>query len=205
MSTEQQIAQALLQAGAVLLRPDQPFTFASGIKSPVYCDNRILLGDVAARRFVTQAFVTQCTGADVLAGPATGGIAWAAWAAEILGLPMAYVRSSAKGHGRSQQIEGCAVTGRTVTLLEDTISTGESALNAAQALREAGAIVERCVCIFTWDWAATRNAFAEAQIPLVALATLSDLLTIATAEGRLNEAQHALIERWAADPKAWQP
>jgi orotate phosphoribosyltransferase len=205
MPTAQQIAQALLQAGAVLLQPDQPFTFASGIKSPVYCDNRILLGSVAARRLVTQGFVAQSAGAEIVAGPATGGIAWAAWASEILGLPMAYVRSSAKGHGRGQQIEGCTVAGRRVTILEDTISTGESALNAAQALREAGAIVERCVCIFTWDWVATRNAFAEAELPLVALATLNDLLAVASAEQRLNSAQQAIIECWAAAPKTWQP
>lgn len=205
MTTAEQIAEALLQAGAVLLQPDAPFTFASGIKSPVYCDNRLLLGEVAARRLVTQAFVEQCAGSEVLAGPATGGIAWAAWASEILSLPMTYVRSSAKGHGRSQQIEGAAVTGRRVTVLEDTISTGESALNAAQALREAGAIVERCVCIFTWDWAATRSAFAEAQLPLVALATLNDLLAVAAAQGRLSAPQRAVVERWVADPRNWQP
>jgi orotate phosphoribosyltransferase len=197
------IASALLRGGAVLLRPGQPFTFASGIRSPVYCDNRLLLGDVPARRLVAQAFAEHSAGAEVLAGPATGGIAWSAWAAELLGLPMAYVRSSAKGHGRGQQIEGAPVEGRRVVLLEDTISTGESALNAARALRDAGATVERCVCIFTWGWPATGAAFASAGLALEPLATLSDLLAVAAAEGQLAEEQRATVERWAADPQGW--
>lgn len=99
------LASALLSAGAVHLRPEQPFTFASGIRSPVYCDNRVLLGNVEARRLMSMAFAAHAGNAEVLAGPATGGIAWAAWVAELLSLPMAYVRSSAKGHGRIQQIE----------------------------------------------------------------------------------------------------
>src|SRR5215204_5390368 len=104
-----EIAATLLRAGAVHLRPEEPFTFASGLRSPVYCDNRILLGNVAARRAVTAAFTAHCEGANLLAGPATGGIAWAAWAAETLGLPMAYVRGATKSHGRGRQIEGAAV------------------------------------------------------------------------------------------------
>jgi orotate phosphoribosyltransferase len=203
--TSDQIARTLLRAGAVLLRPAEPFTFASGIRSPVYCDNRLLLGDLAARRMVSQAFAEQCEGGEVLAGPATGGIAWAAWASEILGLPMAYVRSSAKGHGRGQQIEGAAVAGRRVLLLEDTISTGESALNAAQALREAGAAVERCFCIFTWGWPAIWQAFEAADLPLTPLATLDDLLRVATSEGLLADDQRATVERWARDPQSWSP
>src|SRR3954452_9125060 len=114
--TTREIAAALLCASAVHLRPDEPFTFASGLRSPVYCDNRILLGDVVARRAVIAAFTAHCEGAEVLAGPATGGIPWAAWAAETLGLPMAYVRGTAKGHGRGRQIEGAAVAGRRVVL-----------------------------------------------------------------------------------------
>lgn len=202
--TSAEIAEALLRAGAVLLRPNEPFTFASGIKSPVYCDNRLLLGDVAVRRLVARAFAERCAGAQVLAGPATGGIAWSAWVGELLGLPMAYVRSSAKGHGRGQQIEGAAVLGRRVTLLEDTISTGESALNAGRALREAGALVEECVCIFTWGWKATEQAFEAEQMTLRPLATLADLLAVASQAGSLNANQRATIERWAADPKGWE-
>jgi orotate phosphoribosyltransferase len=197
------IANILLRAGAVHLRPDEPFTFASGLRSPVYCDNRLLLGDVAARREVTTAFTAHCQGAEVLAGPATGGIPWAAWVAEALALPMAYVRGSAKGHGRGRQIEGANVESRRVVLLEDTISTGGSVLDAAAALRDAGAEVVRCVCIFTWGWAATAAAFEAAALPLHPLTTLSALLDVAASDGALAAAQRALVEEWVADPQGW--
>jgi orotate phosphoribosyltransferase len=202
-STPETIAATLLRAGAVLLQPDEPFTFASGLRSPVYCDNRLLLGDVAARREIVAAFAARCGGAEVLAGPATGGIPWAAWAAERLGLPMAYVRGAAKGHGRGRQIEGAAVSGRRVVLLEDTISTGESALNAAAALRESGAELVRCVCIFTWGWDATAQAFAAIDLPLEPLAVLPELLDAATASGTLSPAQRTIVEDWVADPQGW--
>ena len=198
-----EIAAALLRAGAVHLRPDEPFTFASGLRSPVYCDNRILLGDVVARRAITNAFTAHCAGAEVLAGPATGGIPWAAWAAETLGLPMAYVRSAAKGHGRGRQIEGAGVEGRRVLLLEDTVSTGESVLAAAAALRAEGAQLVRCVCIFTWGWQATTAAFTDAALPLVSLTALPELLDVATAGGSLDAAQRALVEAWVRDPQGW--
>jgi orotate phosphoribosyltransferase len=198
-----EIAATLLRADAVHLRPDEPFTFASGLRSPVYCDNRILLGDVDARRAVTAAFTAHCDGAEVLAGPATGGIPWAAWAAERLGLPMAYVRGAVKGHGRGRQIEGAGVEGRRVVLLEDTVSTGESVLAAAAALRAEGAELVRCVCIFTWGWQATAAAFADAALPLVSLTALPELLNVAMAAGSLGAAQRALIEAWVRDPQGW--
>jgi len=204
MSTSaHEIAAALLRAGAVHLRPDEPFTFASGVRSPVYCDNRILLGDVVARRAVITAFTAHCDGAEVLAGPATGGIAWTAWAAETLGLPMAYVRGAAKGHGRGRQIEGAGVKGRRVLLLEDTVSTGESVLAAAAALRAEGAELVRCVCIFTWGWQTTADAFADAALPLVSLTALPELLDVATQAGALSAAQRALVEAWVHDPQGW--
>ncbi len=203
MTTPAEIARALLRAGAVLLRPDEPFTFASGLRSPVYCDNRVLLGDVAARRLVSAAFAGRCAGAEVLAGPATGGIPWAAWAAERLALPMAYVRGAAKGHGRGRQIEGAPVAGRRVVVLEDTVSTGESALDAAAALRDAGAELLRCICIFTWGWADTRERFTAAGLPLEPLVTLPDLLAAAAGDGTLSPAQRAVVEDWAADPQGW--
>jgi len=198
-----EIAATLLRAGAVHLRPDEPFTFASGLRSPVYCDNRILLGDVVARGAVTAAFAVHCDGAEVLAGPATGGIPWAAWAAEALGLPMAYVRAAAKSHGRGRQIEGAGVKGRRVVLLEDTVSTGESVLAATTALRAEGVEIVRCVCIFTWGWQATATAFADAALPLVSLTALPELLDVATGAGALGTAQRALVEAWVRDPQGW--
>jgi orotate phosphoribosyltransferase len=199
-----EIAEALIGAGAVLLRPQEPFTFASGLRSPVYCDNRLLLGNVAARRVVMAGFVERCAGADVLAGPATGGIPWAAWAADALSLPMAYVRGSAKGHGRGQQIEGAAVTGRRVIVLEDTVSTGESALNAIEALAAQGAAVARCVCIFTWGWAETAARFVALGAPLEPLATLVDVLDAATIAGKVSAEQRRIVEAWAVDPQGWK-
>ncbi len=209
MTEAQQLARALLAAGAVEIRPAAPFTFASGLRSPIYCDNRLLLGHVAARRSALAGFVAAATdssvAAEVIAGTATAGIPWAAWAAEALTLPMCYVRGAAKGHGRGRQIEGAAVAGRRVLLLEDTISTGESALNAATALRAEGATLAGCVCIFTWGWQATHAAFAAADLPLVALATLDDLLAVASADRLIDAAQFAVVRRWAADPQGWQP
>jgi orotate phosphoribosyltransferase len=202
-TTAHEIAAALLRAGAVHLRPDEPFTFASGLRSPVYCDNRILLGDVAARQIVASAFTAHCDGAQVLAGPATGGIAWAAWAAEALGLPMAYVRGAAKGHGRGRQIEGAGVEGQRVVLLEDTVSTGESVLAAAAALRAEGAELVRCVCIFTWGWEATATAFADAGLPLVSLTALPELLDVAGEGGALDAPQREIVEAWVRDPQGW--
>src|SRR6266496_6040558 len=183
MSSSDTIAATLLRAGAVHLRPEEPFIFASGLRSPIYCDNRLLIGDVAARRVVTRSFEAAFTGAEVIAGTATAGILPATWVAEALGLPMAYVRGAAKGHGRGRQIEGAAVSGRHVALLEDTISTGESALAAAAALRAEGAELIGCVCIFIWGWQATADAFAAAELVLIPLTTLPALLDVAAREG----------------------
>jgi len=204
-SSAYDIARTLIEAGAVLIRPYQPFTFASGLRSPIYCDNRILLGNVAARRIVTRGFVAHCADAGMVAGPATGGIPWAAWVAEMLGIPMAYVRSTAKGHGRGRQIEGAAVGGQQVVLLEDTVSTGESALQAAAAIRAEGGVVMRCVCIFTWGWRETTARFAATDLDLVALATLADVLDIAQHTRRLTADERTMIEAWAANPQGWSP
>ncbi len=200
-----EIASTLLEAGAVLIRPHEPFTFASGLRSPIYCDNRILLGDVAARRIVSRSFAARCADAQIVAGPATGGIPWAAWVAETLSIPMAYVRSAAKGHGRGRQVEGAIVKGQRVVLLEDTVSTGESALQAAEALRAEGAVVTRCICIFTWGWAETAARFAAADLNLVPLATLAAVLDAAHRTGRLTAEARAAVEAWAANPRGWSP
>jgi orotate phosphoribosyltransferase len=204
-SSAYDIAHALLEAGAVLIRPHKPFTFASGLRSPIYCDNRILLGDVAARRIVIRSFAAHCADAGMVAGPATGGIPWAAWVAEMIGIPMAYVRSTAKGHGRGRQVEGAAVGGQRVVLLEDTVSTGESALQAAAAIRAEGGVVMRCVCIFTWGWRETTARFAATDLNLVPLATLADVLDIAQHTGRLTADERTMIEAWAANPQGWSP
>lgn len=203
MDQGQTIARLLLRAGSVLFRPAEPFTFASGVRSPIYCDNRLLIGEPEARRIIAGAFAEHVGAATVVAGTATAGIPWAAWVAAHTDLPMAYVRGGAKGHGRGRQIEGADVAGRRVVLLEDTISSGESALQAAAALRAAGADVTGCVAIFAWGWPATAAAFVAAATPLHTLTSLEDVLAAAQADGQLTAGDAALVARWSRDPQHW--
>jgi len=203
MSNRTTVALALLQAQAVLLRPHEPFTFASGIKSPIYCDNRLLLGNVAARTVISDAFAAMVGDAEVVAGTATAGIPWAAWVAERAAKPMAYVRSGAKAHGRGRQIEGASVAGKRVLLMEDTVSTGESAVTAIEALYSEGAASVTCACIFTYGWQATYDRFVTANAPLTALTTLVPVLDAAVSAGYIKAEQRATVEAWSANPKEW--
>jgi len=203
MSNRTTVALALLQAQAVLLRPHEPFTFASGIKSPIYCDNRLLLGNVAARTVISDAFAAMVSDAEVVAGTATAGIPWAAWVAERAAKPMAYVRSGAKAHGRGRQIEGASVAGKRVLLMEDTVSTGESAVTAIEALYSEGAASVTCACIFTYGWQATYDRFVTANAPLTALTTLVPVLDAAVSAGYIKAEQRATVEAWSANPKEW--
>lgn len=203
MSNRTTVALALLQAQAVLLRPHEPFTFASGIKSPIYCDNRLLLGNVAARTVISDAFAAMVGDAEVVAGTATAGIPWAAWVAERAAKPMAYVRSGAKAHGRGRQIEGASVAGKRVLLMEDTVSTGESAVTAIEALYSEGAASVTCACIFTYGWQATYDRFVAANAPLTALTTLVPVLDAAVSAGYIKAEQRATVEAWSANPKEW--
>ena len=203
MSNRTTVALALLQAQAVLLRPHEPFTFASGIKSPIYCDNRLLLGNVAARTVISDAFAAMVGDAEVVAGTATAGIPWAAWVAERAAKPMAYVRSGAKAHGRGRQIEGASVAGKRVLLMEDTVSTGESAVTAIEALYSEGAASVTCACIFTYGWQATYDRFVAANAPLTALTTLVPVLDAAVSAGYIKAEQRATVEAWSANPKDW--
>ena len=203
MSNRTTVALALLQAQAVLLRPHEPFTFASGIKSPIYCDNRLLLGNVAALTVISDAFAAMVGDAEVVAGTATAGIPWAAWVAERAAKPMAYVRSGAKAHGRGRQIEGASVAGKRVLLMEDTVSTGESAVTAVEALYSEGAASVTCACIFTYGWQATYDRFVAANAPLTALTTLVPVLDAAVSAGYIKAEQRATVEAWSANPKEW--
>ncbi len=203
MSNRTTVALALLQAQAVLLRPHEPFTFASGIKSPIYCDNRLLLGNVAARTVISDAFAAMVGDAEVVAGTATAGIPWAAWVAERAAKPMAYVRSGAKAHGRGRQIEGASVAAKRVLLMEDTVSTGESAVTAIEALYSEGAASVTCACIFTYGWQATYDRFVAANAPLTALTTLVPVLDAAVSAGYIKAEQRATVEAWSANPKEW--
>ena len=183
----QEIARGLLSIGAVFLRPDQPFTWASGIQSPIYCDNRLTLSAPDVRASIEQAIanrVRECFPAcESLMGTATAGIAHAAIAAHILGMPMGYVRSSAKDHGRGNQIEGRLAPGMKTVVVEDLISTGGSSLDTVAALREAGADVLGMVCIFTYNMKQSLGAFHDAEVRLEPLTDFDTLVTVAADDG----------------------
>lgn len=161
-------AECLLKTEAVFFRPEEPFTWASGIKSPIYCDNRLVLSDPEARQVIEEGMIeliqTEFPQAEALFGTATAGIAHAAIAAHEMGLPMGYVRSSAKDHGRGSRIEGRVIEGQKVVVVEDLISTGGSVISAAEALEEAGAEVLGVVCIFSYNLNKSRDAFAKAGL-----------------------------------------
>ena len=163
MTIQETIASLLLKERAVFLRPEDPFTWTSGIKSPVYCDNRLLISTVESRDIIIQAFCEKVRelNVDLIAGTATAGIPWAAWIAQELRLPMIYVRSSSKDHGRQNAIEGAAMPGKTTVLIEDLISTGKSSIAAAQKVEEAGMKVKSIMSIFTYDFPQAQEVFSS--------------------------------------------
>ena len=192
------IAKDLLKIQAVFLRPDEPFTWASGIKSPIYCDNRLTLSDHQVRTDVESGLAAlvkeHYPEAEVLMGTSTAGIAHAAITAQMLELPMGYVRSGAKDHGRKNQIEGKLVPGQKVVVVEDLISTGGSVLEVVDVLREAGAEVLGIVSIFTYGMKKSVDRLAEAQVKNVSLTDLDTVATVAAAEGYIRpEDQERLI------------
>ncbi len=184
---EKIIAKQLLDIKAVFLRPEEPFTWASGIKSPIYCDNRLILTAPAARTIVEQAIADTVKAkfpqVEVLMGTSTAGIAHAAIAASILGLPMGYVRGEAKTHGRNNKIEGRLEPGQKVVVIEDLISTGGSAIEVVNALREAGAEVLGIVSIFTYGMQKGLDRLAEAKVANYSLSNLDALVEVAAQEG----------------------
>lgn len=186
---EKTIARQLLSIGAVFLRPEEPFTWASGIKSPIYCDNRLILSAPQARVVVEQAIADTVSArfpqAESLMGTSTAGIAHAAIAASILGLPMGYVRGEAKTHGRNNRIEGRLEPGMKVVVIEDLISTGGSAIEVVEALREAGAEVLGIVSIFTYGMKKGLERLAQAEVKNYSLSNLDALVEAAVEDGRI--------------------
>ena len=184
-------AECLLKTEAVFFRPEEPFTWASGIKSPIYCDNRLVLSDPEARQVIEEGMIeliqTEFPQAEALFGTATAGIAHAAIAAHEMGLPMGYVRSSAKDHGRGSRIEGRVIEGQKVVVVEDLISTGGSVISAAEALEEAGAEVLGVVCIFSYNLNKSRDAFAEAGLRYKSLTDFDAACEAAAETGYISE------------------
>ena len=205
--TAQQTAGLLLQINAIKLQPKKPFTWASGWKSPIYCDNRIVLSFPPIRNFVrssmSKAIEAKFGKPDVIAGVATGAIGIGALVAEYLGLPFVYVRPEAKSHGRQNQIEGFLEPGQNVVVVEDLISTGKSSLNAVNALKDAGANVKGMIAIFTYGFDIAKKNFDSAHIDLITLSNYENLLEKALETQYINTEEHTVLMTWNANPSAW--
>ncbi|MDU4697337.1 MULTISPECIES: orotate phosphoribosyltransferase [Paenibacillus] len=206
-SVEAQIAGNLLDIGAVALRPHQPFTWTSGIKSPIYCDNRLTMSYPEIRDLIAESFADLIRKAypeaEVIAGTATAGIPHAAFTSQKLGLPMAYIRDKAKGHGKENQIEGLIKPGQKVVVIEDLISTGGSSIKAAQAVRDAGAEPLAVLAIFSYQLDKAVQAFADAGIPLRTLSNYSALIDVAVKRGDIQSEDLELLQSWRKDPASF--
>ncbi|WP_438351595.1 orotate phosphoribosyltransferase [Paenibacillus sp. FA6] len=201
------IAGYLLNIEAVALSPKQPFTWTSGIKSPIYCDNRLTMSYPEIREYIAESFAAvireQYPDAEVIAGTATAGIPHAAWVAQKLNLPMAYIRDKAKGHGKQNQIEGLIKPNQKVVVIEDLISTGGSSLKAALAVKEAGALPLAVLAIFSYQLDQAVNAFAEAGIPLQSLSNYGVLMDVALEQGKIEAGDVAALKAWREDPSTF--
>jgi len=201
------VAEFLLQIKAVKLQPEKPFTWASGLKSPIYCDNRKTLSYPKIRTYIRQQFV-ECITAnfgkpDVIAGVATGGIAIGALVAQEMGLPFVYVRSEAKKHGLTNMIEGEIESGQTVVVVEDLISTGGSSLKAVEALREKGCNVKGMVAIFTYGFDEAVQNFKKAKCRVETLTDYSKLINVAVKKEYIDEKSLKSLKEWRANPATW--
>lgn len=201
------IAEKLLEINAVALKPQEPFTWTSGLRSPIYCDNRLTLSFPAVRREIAaglqKLILENFSEAEVIAGTATAGIPHAAWVSELMDLPMCYVRSKAKGHGKGNQIEGKVVSGQKVVVVEDLISTGGSVITAVQALREAGCEVLGVVSIFTYGLEKGRELLQENGINSISLTDFATLIDVAILKGNVTAEDQKSLLLWSKDPTTW--
>jgi len=201
------IARKLLEIKAIKLSPHQPFTWASGFLSPIYCDNRIALSHPEKRNFIKNSFIQEAKALgdyDVIAGVATAGIPMGAILADALSKPFIYVRSKAKGHGRQNLIEGEAPKGARVLVIEDLISTGGSSLQAVDALKIAGFEIKGVMAIFTYGFQQSIDAFNDANCKLVTLTNYGILLKEAEKMGYIKREDQQLLKEWRQDPKNWK-
>lgn len=208
MNQAEQIAKLLLEIKAITLNLQQPYKYTSGILSPIYCDNRLILSYPEKRHTIIEAFLNVIESAklkfDVVAGVATAGIAHAAWIADRLNKPMVYVRSSAKEYGKKNLIEGVVHAGQTALVVEDLISTGGSVLNATAALREQGIKVQDCLAIFTYQLKKSLEQFNQAQVKLHALSDFNTLIPVAIKLNYMSEEEKTRALEWNQDPTNWK-
>ena len=205
--TALKVAEFLLQIKAIKLNPKDPFTWASGIKSPIYCDNRVTLSYPQVRTFIRQAYaesiIEHYGKPDVIAGVATGGIAQGALVAQELGVPFIYVRSEAKSHGMGNQIEGYFEAGQKVVVIEDLLSTGGSSLKAVEALRDAKLEIKGLVAIFTYGFDIAHQNFANAECPYVTLTDYDVMLEKALTSNLISEEDLSSLKEWKEAPEEW--
>ncbi len=201
-SAAREVAGILLAQGAVSINAVNPFVYASGAIGPIYCDLRLLMAYPKMRERITELLVTRIRetcpveALDVVAGVATAGIPWAAWVADKLNKPMAYVRDAPKGHGKGQQVEGGVAPGQVSIVIEDLTNQGGSALTAVAALREVGAAVDYCFSILAYEFPQTAEAFRAAGAELSSLCGLSTLLEVATASGQIDSEAEQAVQAW---------
>ncbi|MEN8138205.1 MAG: orotate phosphoribosyltransferase [Bacteroidota bacterium] len=205
--TAKKTAEFLIQVKAIKLQPNDPFSWASGWKSPIYCDNRITLSHPTLRTFIRENMVKAIeknfVKPNVIAGVATGAIAIGALVAEAMGLPFVYIRPEAKKHGRQNQIEGHFESGQSVVIIEDLISTGMSSLKAVDALKEANATVLGMVGIFTYGFEVAEKAFEDKNIELVTLSDYNHLLEQTFETSYITDDEHLLLNKWRKAPDKW--
>lgn len=204
---KKEIAEKLLTINAVALKPNEPFTWTSGLRSPIYCDNRLTLSYPEVRKEIAQGLqsiiLEKYPAAEVIAGTATAGIPHAAWVSDLLNLPMCYVRSKAKGHGKGNQIEGKVEKGQKVVVVEDLISTGGSVITAVQALREAGCEVLGVVSIFTYGLEKGKEAFEQEDIQSESLTDFTNLVEVAIEMGYISKNDQESLLSWSDAPAEW--
>ena len=207
--TAHPIAEALLKIGAIKLNTEKPFTWSSGWKSPIYCDNRLSLSFPDVRSLVkgslADAIKTYFPNAEGIAGVATAGIPQGALVADSLGLPFVYVRPKPKDHGMENLIEGKVMKGQRVVVIEDLVSTGGSSLKAAEALRDAGFVVEGMLSVFTYGFDVATENFKKANIKLICLSDYSHLIEFALKNNQISAEQLTLLQAWRLDPANWKP
>ena len=201
------IARILLEKKAVVLNANEPFTFVSGIRSPIYCDNRQMIAYPEEREQIIDVFINESKNYDfdIVAGTSTAGIPWASWISEKLRKPMAYIRGVKKGHGAGNQIEGADVDGKKLLIIEDLISTGGSSFSAVEAVREAGGSCVAVVAIFTYDFKKAGKVFKEGGCKLLTITNFSTLVNVAKSDANLTDRELSLVSVWNKDPQNWGP
>ncbi|MBM7659424.1 orotate phosphoribosyltransferase [Bacillus mesophilus] len=200
-----QIAKHLLEIGAVSLQPNDPFTWSSGLKSPIYCDNRLTMSYPAVRKDIAKGLQNTIKEhfptVEVIAGTATGGIAPAAWVSDVMELPMCYVRGAAKSHGKGKQVEGAVKPGQKVVVIEDLISTGGSSLATVEALRAMGCEVLGIAAIFSYELDASKKRLSDLEVDAFSVTTFTALAEVAAAEGKISNQDLEKLEKWRQNPQ----